>query len=117
MADVNEPEIVEFSVSDPSEFRRVRQQLERIPDLRLDVRHVNPAPGELGGWDVLQGAIDSGPMWVAVGIAVKALPEIIRSLKPGITLTVKHGQERWDITAPDADAAVKAIEAVRAERS
>jgi hypothetical protein len=117
---------VVISVSEPAELRSLGEHLDRVPGVtvrRIPARHgllwrafvrwipaTTVPSGELGGWDVLQVAAASGG---ALVVAIKTLPAFIRSRRADVSITVRldpDGGRRIELTAPNADAAVRLLE-------
>ncbi|MFI6743837.1 hypothetical protein ACIBI9_64165 [Nonomuraea sp. NPDC050451] len=89
MADPQEKYQVEIDVSDPSEQRSLRAWLERVPGVRVEQTAVPPGAGEQGAADVL--AVLAGSSGV-LAVAIRTLPEFIRSRRSNVTVTVKTDQ-------------------------
>jgi hypothetical protein len=91
---------VEVSVSDQAELRSLREHLRRLPGVEVTQVPGSPAPGEQGAWDVLQILAASGG---AVAVAIKTLPEFIRSRRSDVTVTVKSKDRTVTVTATNVE--------------
>ncbi|MCX5612752.1 MULTISPECIES: effector-associated constant component EACC1 [unclassified Streptomyces] len=99
--------LAEVSVSDPGELRSLREHLRLIPGVDVDQAPGIPGEGELGVWDVLQvTAVGSG----ALAVAVRTLPEFIRSRRSSVTVTVKTAGKTVTVTAQNIDEAMPIVE-------
>lgn len=94
-------------VSEPAELGSLRQHLQRVPGVDVVQDSSAPGPGELGAWDVLQVAAASGGV---LAVAVKALPEFIRSRRSDITITIKRGEESVTLTATNVEEAMPVLD-------
>lgn len=98
---------VEVSVSDPGELRSLREHLRRVPGMEVAQVPGAPADGELGAWDALQVlAASSG----VLAVAVRTLPEFIRSRRSDVTVTVKSGDDVVTVTGTNFDDAMPIVE-------
>lgn len=98
---------VELSVSDPSELRSLREHLRRIPGVDITQIPGVPGPGEQGSWDALQ--ILAGSSGV-LAVAIKTLPEFIRSRRSDVTITVKSKDRTVTVTATNIDDAQSMVD-------
>lgn len=98
---------VEISVSDPAEVGSLHKHLSRIPQLDVTQCSAAPRPGELGAWDFLQVTAASGG---ALVVAIKTIPEFIRSRRTDVSVTLKNGDQEIAITAANADDALRLVE-------
>jgi hypothetical protein len=76
----------EARLSEPSQQRSLREWLERVPGVRVEQTAQPPEPGEQGAADVLTVLAGSGGV---LAVAIRTLPEFIRSRRSSFTLTVK----------------------------
>lgn len=76
----------EVRLSDLSVQRSLRDWLERVPGVRVEQTASPPGPGEQGAADVLTVLAGSGGV---LAVAIRTLPEFIRSRRSSFTLTVK----------------------------
>ncbi|MFJ4783840.1 hypothetical protein [Streptomyces sp. NPDC088794] len=76
----------EVRLSDPSQQRSLRGWVERVPGVRVEQAARSPEPGEQGAADVLTILAGSGGV---LAVAIRTLPEFIRSQRSSFTLTVK----------------------------
>jgi hypothetical protein len=76
----------EVRLSDPSQQRGLRTWLERVPGARVEQTARSPEPGEQGAADVLTILAGSGGV---LAVAIRTLPEFIRSRRSSFTLAVK----------------------------
>jgi hypothetical protein len=92
MADAQGMHNIEIEVSDPSEQRSLRDWLERVPGVQVEQTAVPPGHGEQGAADVLTVLASGGGV---LAVAIRTLPEFIRSRRPTLTLTmkIKDGKE------------------------
>lgn len=100
MAVENVSRCVEISVSDPAHLRSLREHLRRLPGMEVTQIPGAPWPGEQGAWDVLQVLAASGGV---LAVAVRTLPEFIRSRRSGVTITVKSTDRTVTVTATNID--------------
>lgn len=98
---------VELSVSDPGELRSLREHLRRVPGVEVTQMPGVPADGELGAWDVLQVAAVGGG---ALAVAIRTLPEFIRSRRSDVTVTVKSKDRTVTVTATNVDDAIAIVD-------
>ena len=91
MADVQARHGIEIELSDPSERRSLRAWLERVPGVRVEQMPTLPRLGEQGAVDVLT-VLASGSGVLAV--AIRTLPEFIRSRRSNLTLSLKTADGR-----------------------
>jgi hypothetical protein len=84
-----------LSVSDPAEFASARDWLGRVPG--IDVRQLPsvPAPGEQGAGDLLMIVAESTGV---LTVAVRSLPEFIRSRRSNVTVTVTTADKKFELT-------------------
>jgi hypothetical protein len=95
-----DPGGAELSVSDYAQLGPLAEYLHlAVPGVRVTRNAGRAGAGEQGALDVLMIAADSSVL-VAV---VKALPEFLRSRKPGVTVTVtvKGNRRQLTVTAED----------------
>ncbi|MEV0293952.1 hypothetical protein [Nocardia sp. NPDC050710] len=100
----------QISISDDAELRSLRTLLSAIPGIEVVQISGRAEPGQLGFLDILQIAAPSGG---AIIVAVKTLPEFIKSRRKDVSVTVKvdrRGEREVVVTAANADDAVKLIE-------
>ncbi|MEU2870597.1 hypothetical protein ABZ769_15540 [Streptomyces olivoreticuli] len=104
------PHSIEISVSNPAELRSLREHLRRIPDVTTVQASGTSGPTEQGAWDTLQvlGA-SSG----VLAVAIKTLPEFIRSRRSDVTVTVKSRGRSVTVTATNIKDALAVVEASR----
>ncbi|GGN65728.1 hypothetical protein GCM10011579_036480 [Streptomyces albiflavescens] len=98
---------VAISVSDRAETRSLREHLRRHGHLDVEQLPGTPGPGELGVWDFLQVTAASGGVLV---VAIRTLPEFIKSRRTDVSVTVKTGDREFVITAANADDALRLID-------
>ncbi|MFI6317563.1 hypothetical protein ACIBG8_08585 [Nonomuraea sp. NPDC050556] len=91
---------VEITVSDPSQLRSLRGWLERAPGIRVEQAAGTPGPGEQGAADVLVLLAGGGG---ALAVAIKTLPDFIRSRRSDIELTLKTEGKEITVSAKNAD--------------
>lgn len=96
----------EVSVSDPAERRSLREHLRRIPGVAVSQIPGRPGSGEQGAWDVLQLVAASGGVFA---VAIKTLPEFIRSRRSDVTITVTSGDRSATVTATNIDDAMSMV--------
>jgi hypothetical protein len=90
---------IQVIVSDPSELRSLREWLCRAPG--VEVMQV-PAPlneGELGAFDLLQVLAAAGGGSGALAMAIKTLPDYIRSRRSDLRITLKVNEEQITLEA------------------
>jgi membrane-associated two-gene conflict system component 1 (EACC1) len=87
---------IELAVSDPSEFRSLRQWLARVPGIDVAQKAAEPMHGELGAVEILT-ILGSGSG--ALAVAVRTLPEFIRSRRSDVTITAKVKGEEFTLRA------------------
>jgi hypothetical protein len=98
---------VRISVSDPAELAPLRRLLQAHPDVEVDQRAAGTSPGEQGAWDFLQVSAASGGAMV---VAIKAIPEFIRSRRSDASVSVKMTDREIVITAANAADALQLLE-------
>jgi hypothetical protein len=96
MVDPQHGNIIELAVSDPSEFRSLRQWLARVPDIDVVQKAAEPTHGELGAVEILTILGSSSG---ALAVAVRTLPEFIRSRRSDVTITAKVDGEEFTLRA------------------
>lgn len=95
------------SVSDPAELRSLREHLRRVPGVEVTQLPGRPGPGEQGVWDVLQVlAAGSG----VLAVAIKTLPEFIRSRRSDVTITLETSDRKATVTAKNVDDATSIVD-------
>jgi hypothetical protein len=101
--------VVTVSISDPTELRSLRNHMADAPGVAVSRATGAAGDGELGAWDVLQVAAAGGG---AIVVAIKMIPEFIRSRRRDVSVTVKIDGDRREvvITAANAEDAVRLIE-------
>ena len=97
----------ELAVSDPAQLRSLRELLSRIPGVEVTQIPGEPGPAELGVWDVLQVVAGSSGV---LAIAIKTMPEFIRSRRSDITLTVTSGEKSITLTATNVEEATASLD-------
>jgi hypothetical protein len=98
---------VEIVVSDLSEFRSLREWMARVPAVQVEQTAGTPEPGEQGAWDVLTILASSGG---AMAVAVRSLPEFIRSRRSDLTITVRRDGTEVTLKASNVDEVAPIIE-------
>jgi len=98
---------VEIHISDQAELAALRALLQAHPGVDAEQRAGEPEQGEQGAWDFLQVAAASGGAMV---VAIKSIPEFIRSRRTDVSVSIKKGDQEILITAPTADDALKLAE-------
>lgn len=98
---------VALSVSDQAEISSLRAHLHRNRDIAVEQRAGAPGPGEQGIWDFLQVTAATGGLLV---VAIRTLPEFIRSRRTDVSVTVKKGDQEVVITAANAEDALRLME-------
>ncbi|MFF1400818.1 hypothetical protein ACFVZD_44740 [Streptomyces sp. NPDC058287] len=98
---------VALSVSDQAETRSLREHLRRNRNITVEQCAGAPGPGEQGVWDFLQVTAASGGMLV---IAIKTLPDFIRSRRADVSVTVKTDEKEIVITAANTEDALRLME-------
>jgi hypothetical protein len=78
---------VRLAVSDQAELRPLRKWLGRAPDVDVVQVGGSSAAGELGAWDLLQLTAAAGGGG-AVAMAIRTLPEFLRSRRSDVEITV-----------------------------
>ena len=101
MSDPQEILKIELTVSDPSELRSLREWLSRVRGLAVDQVPGMLEDGELGVGDILTILATSSSGVLAV--AIRTLPEFIRSRRTDITVTIKDGKKEYRLQASNAD--------------
>jgi len=93
-------ESITLEVSDQSQLASLREHLRRIPGTDVTQVPGKSGSGELGAWDVLQvAAAGSG----VLAVAIKTLPEFIRSRRSDITITITSGEKSITLTVTNAE--------------
>lgn len=103
-------DVVELSISDHSELGSLRQLLARIPGVDVHQISGSPGPGEQGAFDYLQLATTAAGSGGALVLAIRTIPEFIRSRRRDVSVTVKTGDTEVTITAANAQDAVTLLE-------
>lgn len=98
---------VELSVSDPGELRSLREHLRRIPGVEITQIPGEPVDGELGAWDVLQVAAVGGG---SLAVAIRTLPDFIRSRRSEVAVTVKSRDRTVTVTATNVNDAIAIVD-------
>jgi hypothetical protein len=104
-----DPDVAELSLSDYAQLTSLAEYLHlAVPAVRVTRCAGHADPGEQGALDVLTIMADSSVL-VAV---VRALPEFLRSRKPGVTVTVavKGKRKQLTVTAKDIEDVRSVIE-------
>lgn len=91
---------IAVSVSDPAELRSLREHLRRVPGVEVTQLPSMSRPGEQGSWDVLQVLASSGGV---LAVAIKTLPEFIRSRRSDVTITLETSDRKTTVTAQNVD--------------
>ncbi|MET8051538.1 hypothetical protein ABZU75_28445 [Streptosporangium sp. NPDC005286] len=110
MSDTGDPQgapSVEIAVSDLSELRSLRGWLERVPDVQVEQVAGIPGPGEQGAVDVLVLLVGSSGM---LAVAIRTLPEFIRSRRSTLALTLKTGDKEVTLSADNINQVMPVIE-------
>ncbi|WP_406501818.1 effector-associated constant component EACC1 [Streptomyces sp. NBC_00500] len=94
-------------MSEQAEIRSLREHLRRNGHIDVEQHSGAPGPGELGIWDFLQVTAASGGVLV---VAIRTLPEFIRSRRTDVSVTVKTNDREFVITAANADDALRLID-------
>jgi hypothetical protein len=100
---------VVMSVSDPAELRSLREHLRRVPGVEVTQIPGRSEPGEQGAWDLLQVLAAGGG---ALAVAIKTLPDFIRSRRSDVTVTVTSGDRSVTVTATNVDDAMSIVDNV-----
>lgn len=100
------PRRIELEVSDPSQLMPLHDRLSRVPGVDVQVVPGQPAPGQLGVWDVL-AILASGSG--ALTVVLRMLPETIRAARTNLTIRIKSDDEEFVVTAANADDVVKLL--------
>jgi hypothetical protein len=98
---------IEVVVSDPSAFRPLREWLTRVPAAEVEQVAGSPRTGEQGTWDVLTILASSSGV---LAVAVRSLPEFIRSRRSDLTITVKVDAKELTLKASNLDDVIPVIE-------
>lgn len=98
---------VVVSVSDPAELRSLREHLRRVPGVEVTQIPGRPGPGEQGAWDLLQVLAAGGGV---LAVAIKTLPEFIRSRRSDVTVTLESGDRSATVTATNVDDATSIVD-------
>ena len=94
---------IEIVVSDPSEFRSLREWLARVPAVETEQVAGSPGPGEQGAWDIVTVLASSSG---ALAVVVRSLPEFIRSRRSALSITVKVDGREITVTGSNLDDSV-----------
>jgi hypothetical protein len=97
---------VEVSVSDASQIRPLREWLERIPGLQVRQVAGRPAAHEQGVADALTILASGGGV---LAVAIRSIPEFLRSRRTDVTVAVKAGGAEFTLTAATADDAIRVL--------
>lgn len=100
---------VEVTVSDRAEFSALRAWLKRVPAVETFQFAGTPGPGEQGMWDVLTVFASSAG---GLAIAVRSLPEFIRSRRSSVVMTVKVAGKEVTLEATNVDDELPVIESL-----
>ena len=106
---VRETNAVEIRVSDPAELGALRARLQAQPGVEVLQCAGEAGRGEQGVADFLQVTAASGGAMV---VALKTIPEFIRSRRKDVSVTLKKDGREIVIDAPDADAALKLLDKI-----
>ena len=96
----------EIQISDPGELSSLQRWLSRSPGLTVERAAAAPEPGQQGVWDFL-GVLAGGGGVLA--IAIKTLPEFIRSRRSDVTITLRTKNRVFTMTSTNVEAVVPAI--------
>jgi hypothetical protein len=96
-----------LTISDQNELRSLRDWLRQVPDLQVEQVAGTPGPGELGVWDFLE--VLAGSTGV-LALAVKTLPDFIRSRRSNIRITITVDGEERTVDATNVDNVVPIVE-------
>lgn len=97
---------IELEVSDPSQLMPLHDRLSRVPGIDVQIVPGQPAPGQLGVWDVLAILASSSG---ALTVVLKMLPETIRAARTNLTIRIKSDEKEFVMTAANADDVVKLL--------
>jgi hypothetical protein len=100
---------IEVEVSDLAEFRPLREWLARVPAVEVIQEAGTVEPGEQGAWDVLTVLAGSGGV---LAVAVRSLPEFIRSRRSDLTVTVRVEGREFVFEGSNLDQVTPVIEAI-----
>src|ERR1700730_13912469 len=106
MVDQEEIRRIEVMVSDLSAFRPLREWLTRVPAAEVGQVAGSPRSGEQGAWDVLTILASSSGV---LAVAVRSLPEFIRSRRSDLTITVKVDGREFTLKASNLDEVIPII--------
>jgi membrane-associated two-gene conflict system component 1 (EACC1) len=98
---------LQMEISDQAELGSLRDWLRQISGVRVDQIPGTPGPGELGVWDFLEVLAGSTSV---LAIAVKTLPDFIRSRRSNVTITVKVDGEERTLDATNVDDVLPIVE-------
>jgi hypothetical protein len=106
---VRQTDAIEIRVSDPAELAALRGRLQAQPGIEVRQCAGEAAPGEQGVADFLQVTAASGG---AVVVAIKTIPEFIKSRRRDVSVTVRKDDQEIVVTAASADEALKLLDKV-----
>lgn len=90
-------EQAQISISDPAELYALRDWLGGLPGIEAHLEPSAPAPGELGGVDLLMVLAESVGV---LGVAIRSLPKFIRSRRSDkVIVTVTVGETSVHVEA------------------
>lgn len=95
------------SVSDPAGLPALRRRLDGVPSVRVTQLPGSPEPGHQGVWDVLQVIATSGGV---LAVAVRTLPDFIRSRRSSVSVSVTTGDRTFTMTADNVAEVLPVIE-------
>jgi hypothetical protein len=97
---------VTLSVSDQAELIPLCDWLARVPGARVDRRVGPPKVGMLGDWqEVVHLAVAAGGGGVLT-MAIRTLPEFVRSRRSSIEITMEVGDEKITLNASNVEDAM-----------
>ncbi|SRR6266849_5336913 len=96
-----------LSVSDPGESRSLRDWLRRVPGVAIRQTPVPPGPGEQGASDVLTVLAESAGV---LTVAIRSLPDFIRSRRSDVTVTVTAGDKTFQLSAANVAEVMPLVE-------
>jgi hypothetical protein len=109
MAEEKSRKNLKIAVSDVSEFRALRAWLDRVPGIEVSVQADSPVPGRLGAWDTMTLLAGSGG---TLAVALRALPEFIRSRRSNVSVTVTARGRKVTLDARNVDEVIPLIEKI-----
>ena len=97
---------LQLQVSDPAELSSLHRWLARVPGVTVERVTSSPAHGEQGGWDLLTALASGGGV---LAVAVRTLPEFLRSRRSSVTVTLRTKDREVTVTASNVDDVVPVI--------